>query len=180
MRRTIVKEIEVPEGVTLSYENKVFTAKGEKGENTKRIFFPTVDIKVESGKVTVLAENAGKSEKKLIGTCEAHIKNLIVGVTEGFEYKLKICSGHFPMNVSLNGNKFVVKNFLGEKVPREVTLKQGPQVKIDGQIITVTGIDKELTGQCAADIEQLMRVTNKDRRIFQDGIYIIEKNGKVM
>ena len=180
MRRTIIKEIVIPEGVNVSYSDRNFVAKGPKGEVSKKIFFPVLDIKIEENKVIVTAENAGKKEKKVIGTVASHIYNIIEGSNNGFIYKLKICSGHFPMNVSLSGDKLIVKNFLGEKVPRELILKKGPVVKVSDPIITVEGSDKELTSQVAADIEQLMRITNRDRRIFQDGIYITEKNGKVM
>lgn len=178
MKRSIKKEIMVPEGVTVSYENRLFVAKGPKGEVSKAIYFPAIDIVIEADKVVVGCETCGKKEKKVLGTVAAHIKNLVIGATEGFEYKLKICSGHFPMNVKLSGKKLSVNNFLGEKIPRELTLKDGAEVKIDGDFITVKGNNIEVTGQVAADIEQLMRVTNKDRRIFQDGIYIISKNGK--
>ena len=88
-------------------------------------------------------------------------------------------------DVSLEGlclsdlsNKFVVKNLLGEKVPRELTLKEGPKVKINDTIIEVTGCDKELVSQVAADIETLTKIRNKDKRIFQDGIYMTTKDGK--
>lgn len=82
------------------------------------------------------------------------------------------------MNASLSGNIFTVKNFLGEKKPRTVQVKDGVKVQIEGAEIKVEGIDLDKVGQTAADIEQLTRVTNKDIRIFQDGIYMIEKSGK--
>ena len=103
---------------------------------------------------------------------------MIKGVSEGHIYKLKICSGHFPMNTAVNGNKFVVNNFLGEKTPRELDIKEGASVKIEGDIVIVEGIDKELVSQTAASIEILTKVKGKDKRIFQDGIYITEKDGK--
>ena len=82
------------------------------------------------------------------------------------------------MNVSIAGNKFVVKNFLGEKVPRVLQLKQGAEVKIEGDMIYILSPNKETAGQVSADIEQLTRRPGYDSRIFQDGIYIINKDGK--
>lgn len=82
------------------------------------------------------------------------------------------------MNVSLNGNQFSVKNFLGEKVPRLLTIKEGVDVTVSDTEVTVESIDIEKAGQVAADIEQLTRVTNKDIRIFQDGLYITKKPKK--
>ena len=79
-----------------------------------------------------------------------------------------------------NKNKFVVKNFIGEKVPRTVSINEGVSVKIEGTEIVVEGFDKEKTGQMAASIEQMTRRPGFDERIFQDGIYLIEKDGKVI
>jgi large subunit ribosomal protein L6 len=114
----------------------------------------------------------------MMQTFKAHIKNLIRGVMEGHLYKLKICSGHFPMSVSVSGEEFIIKNFMGENVPRTLKLKENVSVKVEGDQVIVESIDKEKAGQTAADIEQLTRVTNKDLRIFQDGIYITFKDGK--
>jgi large subunit ribosomal protein L6 len=108
----------------------------------------------------------------LVWTFVAHLKNMVKGVTQGYTCRMKICSGHFPMNVSITNNELIIKNFLGEKVPRTVKLAKDVQFKIEGAEIIITGIDKEKVGQNAANIEQLCRVTNRDRRIFQDGIYI--------
>ena len=82
------------------------------------------------------------------------------------------------MNVSISGQELIIKNFLGESVPRKVTILPGADVKVNGTEIIVSGSDKEVAGQTAARIENLCRITNRDRRIFQDGCYIIEKAGK--
>src|SRR3989344_1644060 len=74
--------------------------------------------------------------------------------------------------------KAQIKNVLGEKIPRKVNLMPGAAVKVDGSTITVESPDIEKAGQVAADIEQATRRPGFDRRIFQDGIYIIEKEGE--
>ena len=82
------------------------------------------------------------------------------------------------MNVSVTGKELVIKNFLGESVPRRVGITPGAEVKIDGTEILVTSPDKEIAGQVASRIENLCRITNRDIRIFQDGCYIVNKGGK--
>jgi len=176
----IEETIAIPAGVTAHYDeqSKRFTVKGPKGEHAKLFFDPKITIAVSNDAITFTSLKATMRQKKNFFTFVAHTKNLILGVTEGFTYKLKICSGHFPMSVSVKGKQFEIKNFIGEKVPRTLTLKDGADVKVDGEFITVTGSDKEIVGQAAADIEQLSRRPGFDNRIFQDGIFIIDKNGK--
>ena len=116
----------------------------------------------------------------MVDIVKAHIKNMIKGVSEGFVYTLKICSSHFPMSVSVSGNKLEVKNYLGEKVPRVLNLVENVKVTINGEEVVVESSDKELAGQTAANIELLTRRSGFDRRVFQDGIYITEKAGKIV
>ncbi|MBR9675779.1 50S ribosomal protein L6 [Candidatus Woesearchaeota archaeon] len=173
-----VDSVEVPQGVSASYESGIFKVSGEKGEVSKKLFYPNLKVGVSSDKVVFEYANATKREKKIISTYKAHLRNLFRGVIEGHTYELKICSGHFPMNVSIKDDSFIVKNFIGEKVPRTYKIRDGVKVKIDGDKIIVEDVNKEKAGQTAADIEQLTRRTGFDRRIFQDGIYITLKDGK--
>jgi len=175
MKENLKKEIELPEGVTASLTGKTLAVKGPKGENQRDFAHPSIEVVVEGNKILLNAVNATKREKKMLGTYTAHIKNLVKGVQEKFEYKLKICSGHFPMNVSVSGNKFIIKNFLGEKHPREIMFPQEVEVKVNGEIIEVKSCSRELSGQIVGRIEQMCRITDKDIRIFQDGVYIIKK-----
>jgi large subunit ribosomal protein L6 len=126
------------------------------------------------------SKKSSKMEKKVIHSFAAHIKNMFKGVQEPHVYKLKICSGHFPMNVSVSGQEITIKNFFGESVPRKTTLPEKAEVKVNGDEIVITSADKEAAGQAAAKIESLCRITKRDIRIFQDGCYITEKAGKIL
>jgi len=172
---SLSKEVEMPEGVTAVVSGDDLTVKGPKGEVMKNFRYPRVNTKVEGNKIVFSTDRLTQREKKIIFTYNAHAKNLVRGVTEGFTYKLKVVYAKFPMTVTVAGNKLVVKNFLGEKVPREALIINGTNVVVSGADITVTGIDKEKCGQVAASIEQSTRITHFDRRVIQDGIYITEK-----
>ncbi len=170
--------VEPKQGVQISLDNRTVIVKGPKGELKREFKESKIFLEIKEGKLIIFAKKASKREKRLCSTIKAHINNMCKGVSVGHEYKLKICSGHFPMNVAIIGDKLVVKNFLGEAMPRTITLKKGADVKIQGDFITITSISKETASQIAADIEQMTRITNRDKRIFQDGIYIISKDGK--
>src|SRR3989344_5431046 len=157
------KKIEIPESVNLEVDARTVKVRGPAGENVLTIRNAVIGV---------------KRENRLINTNAAHIRNMIRGSLKPYEYKLKICSGHFPMSVSLEKESIIVKNFLGEKIARKAKVVNGSNVTIKGDEITVTSSNKEVAGQTAANIEQCTRITNKDRRVFQDGIYIISKGGK--
>jgi len=179
-KKALDVEISIEENVQVSKEGNIFIFKGEKGENKRELFHPAIEITIEGNKILLKPKKSSKRETKLIKTFAAHIKNLMKGVKEGHTYKLKICSGHFPMNVSMSNNQITVKNFIGEKVPRTISITEGVSVKIEGTEILVEGSDKERTGQMAASIEQMTRRPGFDERIFQDGIYLTEKDGKII
>tara|TARA_Y100000034_G_C6901927_1_gene417390 strand:- start:2401 stop:2967 length:567 start_codon:yes stop_codon:yes gene_type:complete len=174
------EEIQIPEGINASIEDHTLIMK--KGEDElKRALNLLVDIKLEGNKLVLSSKKATKREKKVFGTMKAHINNMIKGLTEKFKYKLQAASVHFPMTVSVDkeANELVIKNFLGEKTDRKIKLVEGVDVKVDKDIIEIESIDIEKAGQCAANIEKGAKVKDKDRRIYQDGIYITEKPGRV-
>ena len=166
----------MPQGVSAHVtEESVLTVKGPKGEVSKLLRYPKINIKVEGQKIIVGTDKLTQNEKKIIFTYLAHIRNLIKGVTEGFEYRLVVVYAKFPISVELKGQVFTVKNLLGEKVPRTCIFSKDVKVEIKAKEIFVSGIDKEKTGQVAASIEQLTRITHLDRRVIQDGIFITNK-----
>lgn len=178
MKKEIFQEIEIPEEVEVNLERNMITIKGEKGENKRRFNTKKIIFEKNGNKVRIGSNIATKKEKRMINTIVSHIKNMIKGVKEGYEYKLKIANSHFPMNVEIKGNEAIIKNFLGEKIPRKLKILGNVDVEIDKDIITVSSFDKELAGQTAANFEKATRIRMKDRRVFQDGIFITSKAGK--
>ena len=168
----VKEQITVPDGVTASFENNVLTIKGEKGELLRTFIHPKIEMKVNGNIVEINSKNVRRKEKALIGTFVAHIKNMIKGVTEGFEYKMKTVFAHFP------GNEFVVQNFLGERSSRKAKILDGVTIETKGEDVTVQGIDKEKVGQTVANIERATLVKKRDIRVFQDGVYRISKGDK--
>lgn len=179
-KRKLGKTINIPENIEVNIEGNNIIIKGPKGGIKKKLYHPRISVSLENKTISIKpkGKKPSKKDKTLIGTFRAHILNMIRGVKEGFEYKLRICSGHFPMNVSVEGDRVLIKNFMGEKIPRKAIILAGAQVKLEDDVILVSGIDKNIVSQTAARIEQATRITNRDRRVFQDGCYIISKAGK--
>ncbi len=171
-------EVDVPEGITVNISpDMTITAKGKNGEAVRSFRSIGISVSKEDNKIKFAAKNVTKKEKRLLGTFKSHMKNMLEGVLNGHQYKLKICSSHFPMTVSLKGTEFSIKNFLGEKVPRTTQLLKGVNVNIEGDVITVDSPDLEKAGIVASRIELITFISKKDRRVFQDGIYIFQKPG---
>ncbi len=171
--------VKIPEDVEVSFEDLKLRVKGKLGE-VERNFYNrgTANIiKIEKigEEIKITSKKDTKKEKALIGTTIAHINNLFKGVTSGYKYELKVVYVHFPLSVKKNNNEIVVSNFLGQKGDKKMKIPENVKIEIKKQDITVSGIEKELTGQTAADLEKLTKVCKKDRRRFQDGIFIMEK-----
>lgn len=175
MKVDIEERIKIPENIEVEVKGGKINIKSEKGVLERSLFYPGVKISKQDDSIILKAVKASKNEKRLLNTFKAHIKNMIKGLEEEYDYKLKICSSHFPMNVSVDGNFVIVKNFLGEKAPRKAKIIEGTNVDVDGDEITVRGSDKEKVGQTAANIEASTRITGRDRRVFADGIFITKK-----
>ncbi len=179
MKKDILIEIEIPEEVEVLLSEDSIKVKGKEGEAERKIKpNKKIELKKEDKKIVISSKKATKKEKRLCNTLKKHIINLIKGVQEKFEYELKVCSSHFPMSVSVEGNELLIKNFFGEKEPRKVKIPSEIEVSIGGDIIRLKGVDKEKVGQTAAEIEKATYIKRRDRRIFQDGVYIISKAGR--
>lgn len=168
--------IEVPNNVKVEIEGKKVKVSGPKGSIERDFSYShNIFIKLENDKIVLETFFANSRRKALLYTIASHIKNMIIGVTEGWRYKLKIITSHFPATVKVSGNNILIENFLGERSPRKTRIAEGVRVRVDGKDIIVEGIDIERVSQTAASIERTTRIKDKDRRVFVDGIYIYEK-----
>ena len=168
-------EVPVEEGVEVSLEGDMIKVKGPKGELRRVFSHPHIKLRVKDGKVLMSSESDRRKVKAMMGTWRAHLRNMMNGVSKGFECSLKLVYAHFPVKLEKQDNKLMIKNFLGGRSSRESEILDGVEVKIDGDTIKVSGIDKESVGQTAANMEHATKVKGHDKRVFQDGIYSTTK-----
>jgi|TARA_Y100000310_G_scaffold251425_1_gene257917 large subunit ribosomal protein L6 len=180
MKKELFIEIEIPEGIEASMDENEITVKGPEGELKKTFSLGKLQAEIKEGKIVIGNKKSTKTEKKMMNTIAAHVRNMIKGVKEEFKYEMKICFHHFPITVEVQGDKAVIKNFLGEKTPREVSIPDGAEVKVEKDILKISAMDRDLAGQAAANFEKATKIRMRDRRVFQDGIFITNKAGKEM
>lgn len=172
---TYKQETKIAEGITAEKNKDEIVIKGSKGESKRIFYHPHVKLSIDNNKITAKTEKADKKTRAIVGTWKSHIANMIKGITEGYEAKLKIVYAHFPMNVSVEGDKIQIKNYFGGKGIRFAKILGDTKVEIKKQDIKLSGTNKEDIGQTAANLEQSCKPKGKDRRVFQDGIYITKK-----
>jgi large subunit ribosomal protein L6 len=173
---SIKEEIKIPDGIQITVEGKTVHVKGQKGSVSKVLFHPKIALSVNGNVVQISClQSPRRKEKALIGTYKAHIRNMIKGVTQGYECKMKTVFSHFPIKTVVEGNQLLIQNFLGERFPRKAEILGNVKVEVKGETITLSSNDKENVGQTAANIERATKVKNRDIRVFQDGIYVVKR-----
>lgn len=173
----IEHSVTIPEGVTANIsEDGVVTITGPKGSLNRTFQSKVINLLEDGNGLIVRVDLPRRKQRALAGTWNAHLNNMVKGVTDGFTINLKAFYSHFPMTMQANGNTFTVNNYFGERVPRTAKILDNVEVKVSNKTeVTVTGIDKEAVGQTAANIERCTTVKNRDRRVFQDGIYRLKQ-----
>jgi len=173
-------QVKIPEGISATVNNRVVTIKGKRGLLRKSFKHTQLDVKM-LGKKRIQVEKWFGSRKDIatVRTVISHIENMMKGVTNGYRYKMKSVYAHFPINIAIQdeGKTVEVRNFLGEKYVRRVSMFDGVKCVQTGQKdeIALEGNDLEKVSQSAAQIQQCVLVKNKDIRKFLDGIYVSEK-----
>jgi len=171
----VTRRVEIPPGVDVALEGTMLKVSGPKGTLARNMRFPQIDVTIDDREVVVSTTSDKKRFLAMCGTFEALIKSMIRGVTEGYEYRMKVVYSHFPIQLKLQGDRLEINNFLGEKQPRIAKIVEGVTVRLGSDEVILTGIDKEKVGNTAANIEHATKITKRDPRVFQDGIYITER-----
>ncbi len=168
-------KLEIPKDVKVEIGNNEIIIAGKLGTIRKKMALNYTDIKQDDSSVIIDPKNERKKNKAMAGTIASHIENMVKGVTEGWEYKLKILYLHFPMTVKTEKDRVVISNFLGEHIPRVAEIIGNTEVEVKGDQIIVNGPDIENVSRTASNIERATRIKAYDRRVFQDGIFITQK-----
>lgn len=152
MSRIGKQNIIVPAGVTVSINAlNVVIVKGPKGELTKKLN-PIVKLKVENDIVTVdVADKEEKFSRSIWGTCAAHIKNMIEGVTKGFKKELEINGVGYK--VALQGADLRLE--VGYSHPVVFKMPTGIKAEVEKNVIRLSGFDKELLGDISAKLRKI-------------------------
>ena len=141
----------IPNGVTVTNNGNIVTVKGPKGELSTEIN-ENITIDVTDNEVTVKRSN--DAYKKFHGTANANIKNMIIGVTEGYQKSLEIVGVGYRFAVQ--GNKITVN--AGYSHPVNVDIPDGIKLEVPSNTeLFVRGIDKQLVGEFAADVRKIRK-----------------------
>ena len=170
-----MEEIEIPSGISCEFVDHILKCKKDSNELSRKVDIPGIKVKVKGDKIIFECERSNKNEFKIIKSYIAHLKNMFLGLKQPFVYKLEACNVHFPMTLKIEKNNFIIGNFLGEKIPRFAKILPGVNVEVNGQKIIISSHDKESAGQTAANFEKATKIKNRDRRVFQDGIFLVER-----
>ncbi len=153
MSRLGKKPIIIPQGVTIEIVGKKITVKGSRG-TLNFAYHNGVKIEANAEKIKITKIGKTKDAPAIWGTTARILENMIKGVTDGFQKQLELNGVGYRM--SLQGKKIVLA--LGFSHPVEMQIPEGIEVKIEDNIMTISGIDKQRVGQFAVNIRRLRPV----------------------
>lgn len=173
MSRIGNKILTLPSNVTLTVDGNKVTVKGPKGELSTEVN-KHITVEVKENEVVITRDN--DNYKNFHGTANANIKNMIVGVSEGFEKKLEAVGVGYRFN--LKGNNLVVT--AGYSHPVEVSIPAGIKLEVPSNTeLFVRGADKQLVGEFAANVRKIRQPEPyKGKGIRYTDEHIIRKVGK--
>jgi large subunit ribosomal protein L6 len=175
MSISAAQTVTIPEGIEVSLDGMVVTVKGPKGQITKDFAHSKLRITLDGNSILLEAPGKGKRIVAVVGTIAAHLRNMFKGVTVGHIYNMKVIYAHFPITVKVAGKNVNIENFMGERSKRIANIVGSAKVVVDGEELTIEGVDKDEVGQTAANIHMAAHVKKMDPRVFQDGVYVSER-----
>ena len=152
MSRIGKKVITIPQKTKATYSAGVFSVKGPLGTISKN-FKPEIEIAVEAGEITLAPKTLTLENRALWGTYASHIMNMVAGVSSPYVKKLIIEGIGYKSEVK--DNKLVLA--LGFSHPVSVNIPEGLKVAAEKNIVTVSGIDKEMVGEFTAKVRSLKK-----------------------
>ncbi|MHA1941627.1 MAG: 50S ribosomal protein L6 [Candidatus Hodarchaeales archaeon] len=176
----IEKTVEIPEKteakMTPIRGGYTVLIKGPKGEIEKTFARLNVGLSLEKKKFIIQSHFGKKKEASMVGTITGHLKNMIKGVNELYTYKVQVITSHFPATVEVRKNEVLVKNLYGRRDPIRIPYDSSVKIQIKGDMVTLSGINKEIVSQTAARLAESSRLRgrrSKDPTVFQDGLYVV-------
>jgi len=167
--------VNIPDKVTVQLKQGVVVVKGPKGELQREFPEKHLDFILENQQIIIKPKDQSDKGRALWGTWRKLVANMVEGVTNGFEKRLKLEGVGYK--AALQGKKLVLS--LGFSHPVEIETPDGITFKVEKNIIIVSGINKELVGQTAADIRNWRKPEPyKGKGIRYEGEVVRRKAGK--
>merc|ERR1711998_264860 len=175
--------IKLPNEIILKIKGKKLKIKSTKGSYIK-YFNPNNLIIKKSKKNDLLfieSFNINHSSSSLLRTIGTYINNIIMGLTKGFQFKMKLVYNHFPINLMIyndNNQSIEISNYYGQKNIISFYMPYGTSIKLNEELkneLTISGHILENIGLITSLIQNTCRINNKDTRKFIDGIYTCNK-----
>ena len=168
--------VAVPAGVNVTFTGNVITVKGKLGELSYEFDVNQVEVKMEDGKVAVSPKSDTKTAKTFWGTTRARINTLVLGVSAGFKKDLELVGVGYKARVQ--GHDLVLSLGFSHDIifrtPKGITIACPSPTQI-----SVSGVDKDLVGQTAAEIREYRKPEPyKGKGVKYAGEYIRRKEGK--
>jgi large subunit ribosomal protein L6 len=174
MSRIGNKPVTLPGSVKAEYKDDIIFIEGAKGKLQQSVH-PDVELKIEDNVINVLPKSQKKEHRAFQGMTRALIANMVTGVSEGFQKVLEVNGVGYRAEVK---GKNLIMN-LGYSNPVEYPVAEGVTVTVEGNKISVSGIDKQLVGQVAAEIrEKRPPEPYKGKGVKYVDEHIIRKAGK--
>ncbi len=177
MERCFMKmKIDFKEPIKVSLEGQRVTLSKEDKSESEAFRCKDIEFSLEGNSLVLQGHNDKKKTNSIMRTVRKKLENIVIGLNQGYEYKMKVVFSHFPMNIQVSGSHVIINNFAGEKKPRKALIVgKNTKAQVKGKDIIITGSNREHVGQTAANLEKTTKMKKKDLRVFQDGIYLVKK-----